>query len=46
MRELIITPLGHLAIKNGGDYYIVDGVGMLWGVIPGFTSLDFQYRKN
>ena len=46
MRELIITPMGRLAIKNGEDYYLVDGVEDLLGIVLGFTSLDFQYRKN
>jgi hypothetical protein len=43
--KLVITPLGHLAIKDGNDYYIIDGLSEFWG-IPTFTSLDFDYNKN
>lgn len=42
---LIITPLGHLALTDGKDYFIIDGIGELWAM-PVFTSLDFQYLKN
>jgi hypothetical protein len=44
--KLVITPMGNLAMTDEKDYYIIDGVGMLWGIVPGFTSSDFDYCKN
>lgn len=42
---LVITPLGKLALTDGKDYFIIDGISELWAV-PTFTSLDFDYLKN
>jgi hypothetical protein len=43
--KLIITPLGHLALTDGTDYFIIEGLGELWCEIK-FTSLDVKYLKN
>lgn len=43
--KLVITPLGNLALTDGKDYFIIDGISELWG-IPIFTSLDFDFLKN
>jgi hypothetical protein len=44
--KIVITPLGNLALTDGKDYYIIDGVGLLFGFIPTFTSSDLDYCKN
>lgn len=38
---LIITPLGELALTDGKDYFIIQGIDFKKGK-PHFTSLDFN----